>query len=301
MFTTNKVYRYISPWVLSVLSAGLLTPRRKFVTDRMFPTECPYRSGWQSNDSDTLVAVAKALAGRLPLGPAESLVLLQQEAATGTLIDSTFAFEGGQMQKLAMTDSPEMVAAILCSVGLACCAAALFAFGAYWLAAWGASNFHKRTRSKDTYRALNVSQTGCTEQKEQLLENRRSAAKAGAINQHDDDQLPSPLELLAFVVEEQGQKLRFKVVKILSSFAKEPKQGRAKPKCTDEQQAASASQPRELRRMDIVLAKKAKFSLFHVPHPLQIPWMLSQGRLVGRSVGRFGRSVSVSAGCRQRS
>jgi hypothetical protein len=271
MFTTNNVYQFVSPWVLSVLSGGLLTPRRKFVSARIFPTECPYRKGWQADDITVLAAVTTALSNALELGATEALVLLQEDAATKFI----FSNEGEKI-RIKMTDSPELVAAILFSVGLSGFAACLLGLAVYWFGVWGARNFHKSSRSRKVHRRLGANKTDLFKDKDLMIEHRRTAASNGRHND-DDDQLPGPIELLMFTVEESVQTIRLKVAKLLMILAREPKQGRAiQPRNADERVTSlDLPQSRNLTRMDIVGAKRAKHSSISMPHPLQIHWMLT--------------------------
>jgi hypothetical protein len=280
MFTTNKVHNIISPWVLSVLSAGLLTPRRKYATARIFPTECPYQSGWQANDSDALAAVTMALSGGLRLRPTESVVLLQRAqfpvlwrlGVAGT-VENGFAFtKEGNMRRLSISDSPTVLAAIMCSLMLACIGALLFATFFVLLAMWGANNSNKRDQSKRAYRMLLVAGAGARQDKEVAVEQRQSIASNARGN---DEQLPSPVEMLVFALEEQAQKVRLKTTKLLATLAKQPKrQKKSKARMKSKSIHAQGGQPRsaETCSMD---AKKAQYNSINLPHPFQIHWALT--------------------------
>jgi hypothetical protein len=271
MFTTNKVYRFISPWVLSMLSFGFLTPRRKFVSARMFPTECPYRKGWQANDSTMLAAVTMALSNTLELGATEALVLLQDDGSTKFI----FSTEGGKIG-IKMADSPELVAAIVSSICLSGFAACLLGFAMYWFAVWGAGNFHKSSRSRKVHRRLGANKADVFKDKDLMVEHRRTIDNDK--QKDDEDQLPGPLELLMFAVEESVQEARLKVAKLLAESAKAPTRGQTiQPRKSLDKRAIDLDLPqsRNLTRMDIVEAKRAKYSSINMPHPLQIHWMLT--------------------------
>jgi hypothetical protein len=272
MFTTNKVYRFINPWVLSVLSGGLLTPRRKFVSARMFPAECPYMRGWQADDNMVLAAVTMSLSNTLKLKATEALVLLQEDE----LKKFVFSKEGRKIG-IKMTDSRALVAAIVSSFCLSGFAAWLLGFVAYWFVLWGASNFHKSSRSRKVYRLLGANKVDTSKDKELMVENRRTAINDGK-QSGDEDLFPGPLELIIFAIEESVQNVRLKAGNLLTALAHEPKQGLAiQPKKFRDKRATDLDlpQPRNLTRLDIVEAKRAKYSLINIPHPLQIHWMLT--------------------------
>jgi hypothetical protein len=266
MFATNKVYRFISPWVLSALSGGLLTPRRKYIPARVFPTECPYRSGWQAKDDNVLSAVTMAISDRLVLDRRESLVLLQRATSpVGDEVEDTLSFAEGNRNVVTMFDLPQLWMAILCSVVLACFVAISFAFGAYWFAAWGARSYHQRHRSKVVYRSLKSQLRDSTKDKQFMLE-RKTTASLKTAKEDDDDHLPGPLELLCFAIEEQAQMVRTKLAKVLFILSKEPKQGGVEKSSL---QAANTMNDeidshKEFTRMDAVEMKRDKYSLINV-------------------------------------
>eukprot|EP00736_Rhodelphis_marinus_P000306 Rmarinus@m.15467 len=75
-FTNNPAYVYFPPWLLSVISASLLSPREKYIEARAIPTNCPFTKAWEKlADQDTLGEVSDLMRETIDADNSDALAL----------------------------------------------------------------------------------------------------------------------------------------------------------------------------------------------------------------------------------
>lgn len=85
--TTSAAYVYVRPWVLSSMSAGLLTPRSRVIYARSTPAQCPFHDGIASHDAHDFAS---------ELGPIDTIIryLANVETPAATFLNARSTSEG---------------------------------------------------------------------------------------------------------------------------------------------------------------------------------------------------------------
>ena len=122
LFSTNVAYHYFDPWILDVVSGGLLVPVRTDVRVRSIPSQCPYRTGWQNDMTRSIFdlgGVSNALHQTIETETRDSIVLNAIDTGDGLKTKYNYVsptnVKKGYMK---LTDSMASVMALIFSLVL---------------------------------------------------------------------------------------------------------------------------------------------------------------------------------------
>ncbi|GMH62295.1 hypothetical protein TrLO_g6528 [Triparma laevis f. longispina] len=120
LFSTNIAYHFFDPWMLDVVSGGLLVPVRTDVRVRNIPSQCPYRSGWSNDMSRSIFdlgGASDALHRTIDTITSDSVVLNAIDTGDGLKTKFTYVSPTNVKKNfMKLTDSMASVLALLMSL-----------------------------------------------------------------------------------------------------------------------------------------------------------------------------------------